>query len=488
MNKSTQNKNTKKSKAFVFDILKLGSGTTLSQLILILAMPVISRLYPIHEFGTAALFISLIAIISPISGLRYEMAILLPKDENEGIQLLYIHGFLTLTIGTVAGCLIGSNSHLLSSLLNAPSLEKYLWLTGPGIILLGFANGFNIWTTRKIRYLNLAKAKVFSSALTVIIQIISGLLGVLAAASLILGNLFGKLLENIALCKTTIKDFKRYKITETRLSQYKKILKRYKKFPLFNTWSTLLNTLSWMTPAFLLSHFFTLEIVGFYAAGDRVIRTPMNVIGRAISQVFFQRGAEDFRDGNLGKLFLDTIQMLTRIGLLPTLALSLIGQDLFIVLLGEKWAEAGLYTQILSIWGFVWFISSPISTIMSIVEKQEKALIFNIVNLITRILSIWIGGIFENPRLALLLFAGSGIIAYGWLLIWTGQLSGVKWHQTIQALFKADIKLILSGAILIALIAIFVSSHLLVVVFVVLIITGYYGILYKKYGNMFFNR
>jgi lipopolysaccharide exporter len=478
----------KRNKSFVYDILKLGSGTTLSQLILIAAMPILSRLYPVSLFGTTALFISLITIISSISGFRYEMAILLPKENNEGFHLFTIASIFTLVVGALVGAVIGFNRFLISDILNDPSLIKYLWLAGPGIIFFGMANVFNIWITRRTKYLLLAKAKALSSSLSIVIQIISGLLGLISAGSLIVGNLFGKFLENLLLFKTTIKDIQIYRKTKIDFAVYKKALLRFKKFPLFNTWSTLLNTLSWMMPAFLLSHFFSLQIVGFYAVGDRVIRTPMNVIGRAISQVFFQRGAESFRDGNLGELFLNTIQMLTRIGLLPTMALSLIGRDLFIIILGAKWAEAGFYTQILALWGFVWFISSPISTIMSIVEKQEKALIFNIVNLLTRILSLCVGGFFNSPRFALLLYAGSGIIVYGWLLLWAGQLSGVKWYKTIRAILLAELKLVLPAGILIALVALFIQSHLLVVILVTLIIASYYGLLYKKYGYILFNR
>ena len=42
----------------------------------------------------------------------------------------------------------------------------------------------------------------------------------------------------------------------------------------------------------MLSAFFSPVIVGYYALGNAVVRLPMNIIGGAIAQVFYQRASE----------------------------------------------------------------------------------------------------------------------------------------------------------------------------------------------------
>jgi O-antigen/teichoic acid export membrane protein len=190
-------------------------------------------------------------------------------------------------------------------------------------------------------------------------------------------------------------------------------IKRHRKFPMYSTWSALLNTASWQLPAFLLFRFFSSTVVGYYALGFRVLQMPMDLIGSAIAQVFFQRASEARVHGTLAALVENTLRRLVMIGLFPMLMLTIVGRDLFAVVFGANWAEAGVYTQILSVWAFVWFVSSPISALFSVLEKQELDMLLNVVNFAGRLLALGIGGALHNPRIAMVLFACSGLVTYG---------------------------------------------------------------------------
>lgn len=71
-----------KSNTSLKHITMIAGGTTLAQLVNILATPVISRIYSPEDFGVAAVFMSVVSILSVISALRYELAIPLPKTER----------------------------------------------------------------------------------------------------------------------------------------------------------------------------------------------------------------------------------------------------------------------------------------------------------------------------------------------------------------------------------------------------------------------
>ena len=101
----------------------------------------------------------------------------------------------------------------------------------------------------------------------------------------------------------------------------------------------------------------------------------MNMVGGAVAQVFFQKASEAHnRTGNLSKVVEEVFNRLVSLGIFPILLLTLIGEDLFIVAFGERWAEAGVYMQILGLWIFFQFISSPISTLFAVLEKQNYGL------------------------------------------------------------------------------------------------------------------
>ena len=428
----TQNMNAKK---FFGDTLKLGSGTAFGQVVTVASAPILARIYSTEDFGSLGIFNAFVLTLAVISGLRYEQAILLPRKNRDGYDLLILNVLISLLSSLLVGIVLWFFRHDLSVWLSDPVLPSIMWLVAIGILLFGTYNGLNYWNTRLERYSVLGTAKVANNSLAAIFQFISGVIYA-APTTLIGGFMFGKLVENGILFRTIYKkDGLHPPSSKHRMLA---LAKRYEKFPKFNTWSALVNTLSWQSPAFLLGGFFSLDVVGFYTLGERVVRMPMTIIGRAIAQVFFQKGTHALREQVLDKIFRQTLRMLSRIGLIPSIVLALAGKEIFTVILGSKWTEAGIYVQILSVWAFIWFVSSPLSTIIAIKERQETGLYLNLLILITRIASLVIGGLLNSPYIALILFSVTGIFTYGWLLIWTGILCGVRFQDTLRELFAVD--------------------------------------------------
>ena len=75
------------SRQFHKNIFTLVSGSSVSQIISILFIPLLSRLYMPADFGLLAIFIALLNLFGSIINGRYEMAIFLPKSDNDAIQI-----------------------------------------------------------------------------------------------------------------------------------------------------------------------------------------------------------------------------------------------------------------------------------------------------------------------------------------------------------------------------------------------------------------
>ena len=78
-----------RSSSFATDVLKLVTGTTLAQVITVLAAPVLTHLYGPEAFGFLAIFTSITSIlgVNRLHG-AYELAIMLPKTDEEAANLL----------------------------------------------------------------------------------------------------------------------------------------------------------------------------------------------------------------------------------------------------------------------------------------------------------------------------------------------------------------------------------------------------------------
>ena len=60
----------------------IGSGTALAQGITAIAMPALTRLYAPEAFTDWAIFVSIAAIFSGVATMRFELAMVLPKDRK----------------------------------------------------------------------------------------------------------------------------------------------------------------------------------------------------------------------------------------------------------------------------------------------------------------------------------------------------------------------------------------------------------------------
>jgi O-antigen/teichoic acid export membrane protein len=163
----------------------------------------------------------------------------------------------------------------------------------------------------------------------------------------------------------------------------------------------------------------------------------------------------------------------------PLLLLVIVGKDIFLVVFGQAWGEAGLYAQILGIWAIFWFISSPLSTILSVHERLGLGFNLTILNLSTRLLSLIIGGVIGSVLVALSLFSATGALIYGlacFIFLKLADLSYAKTAKMISKCFLVSLVFLMP----IIIIKYFIESTLIVVISAGLLFLGYYIYFYHK--------
>ncbi len=472
-----------KKKSFAFDVLTLTGGATLAQILTILSIPVLTRLYQPENFGVWALYSSITSIISVIICMRYEYSIMLPESDEDAVNLLGV-SFLSIGVVTILTlAIIWFFKELIINILNSPQIGNYLWLVPPFILVNGAFLALNSWNSRTKLFKRLSLSRISSSLSTIATQIIIGILDKKSPTGLITGSLTGQSVATFILAGLIWRDDRNLIRKSLNWKKMYEVFKRYSKFPLVDSFSALMNSISWQLPAFLLAAFFSPTIVGFYSLGFRLIQMPMSLIGSSISQVFFQRASRASSQGTLPTLVENVFKILVIIGMFPILVLTIVGSDVFTVIFGNAWAEAGVYTQILGLWAFVWFISSPLDGIYLIAEEYDFGFYFNFINLATRFLSLIIGGLFGSARIALILFSISGIVVYGYLCLKMMSYSGVKISRALKIVFSNFMLFVPAGIILVAL-KIRETNPILLVVFSGVIIGIYYMYILKTDTNV----
>jgi lipopolysaccharide exporter len=398
---------------FATDVLRLASGTAIAQAISILATPIVTRLYGPEAFGVLALFIAITTVITTVSCLRYELAIPLSTSDEEGASLLALSIASVALITAISAPLLFILGGPLLALLRAPALASYIWLMPITILFGGAYLALNYWMTRRQRFGTLAGARVTKSTVNIGSQLAGGYAGYRGGMSLITANIMGITAATVLLAIRAWRQSGSLMRSGMKWQLILAAARRYRKFPIYSTWSALLNNLSWQLPALLLSYFYSTEVAGYYALSASLLGIPMNLIGNSVAQVFYQSAAAATSAEELRHVVESAFRQIVRLAMLPLLLIGLVGRDLFQIAFGSQWTEAGVYSQILSAWIFFWFISSPLSTLLSVMEEQEFDLKMNVVLVTSRFAALSIGGYLGSARLSITLFSVFGVLVYG---------------------------------------------------------------------------
>lgn len=370
---------------FAKNVLKHFSGTAISNLITIIALPILTRFYSPDDFGLFQLLLSTILTFSVISSLKLELAVVIPKDKvvsDNVFKLALIVLFLTTAIFSVALFFFGK---AVLTLMNAEKLTPYIGFLSLGIFANGLLQLFQYIPIRAKEYIFLSKAKIAQASFTQASAITAGLLGA-NFLGLFISMVAGILLNVLIIFKDNtylIKGFSKKRLIA--------ILRRYKKFPFINTPMTFLNTLSNELPVFMFTYYFGPEIVGFYMAANRLAKRPITIFGQSLSQVYFQSASEAYHKGSkeLLKIYKKTVFRMAVLIAVPLLVIIFFGPDLVTLILGEKWSESGFYMQILTFWFFFQLLNSTVGTTFLIIDKQEIGFYLISISLVVRFLAMY---------------------------------------------------------------------------------------------------
>ncbi|WP_298665218.1 oligosaccharide flippase family protein [uncultured Methanofollis sp.] len=411
--------------SFVTNVLKLISGSIVAQAVGILLIPIISRLYTPDDFGVFQVFLSIAGILAIISCFSYQLAIMLPKEDRDAANLAALSTVLVVATSTVSGAVLIIFAESIAATLSFPALAGYIGL----IPILVFLNGLffilNYWLSRREKFGTVAGGRVANSLVNKGVQIGAGI-GVASPLGLIAGAVTGYLSANLIMLFEVRKDLALF--SSVTLTRVKALAFRYRKFPIFTSWSTAANEISRQISPIFLAFFFTPTVVGLYSLAYQVVSLPLSLVGTAVSQVFFQKVSEVRKQtGNIGPIVEEVHRRLVTISIFPMLLLLIIGEELFVFFLGAQWYDAGFYVKLLVPWLFFMFVSSPLTAIFNVLEKQGAGLAFELVLLASRAVTLTIGGMSGDPVIAILLFSLTGALFSAFMNIWLLKLAGLDY-------------------------------------------------------------
>jgi len=407
-----------RKKPFLTNTFKLVAGAGIGQAISLAIAPLLTRIYSPAEFGLYTFFISIAGGFGLVATLRYEMAIILQKRSDEGINMASI----SMTITFLISCILLAGIALLSlfypEFAGEGELRQMIYLLPLLVLLIGAGNIFQHWFNRQGKYSILATGKVINSLGNNGGMLVLGVLG-MGVWGLVDGFIFGSGLFVLFFLLIFIY-YDHHVLKDIRLFSFPILLRRHRDLPLANSPQVVLEMLQNYGIIYLAKIFFDASVVGWYALSMRIMQAPLLLIGSSISQVLYKDAAEQYKvTGQIRDMVWKTLKIAMLVGLPFLLVLLVAGPWLFALVFGDAWKESGIYVQILAPWMFFDFIRYTIAQIPLIVKRTKTMFYISIVGNVLMVFSMCAGGLYFHNVMTgfILLSASMSIYAIG-VIVW----------------------------------------------------------------------
>tara|TARA_Y100000591_G_C21852320_1_gene712509 strand:+ start:5385 stop:6851 length:1467 start_codon:yes stop_codon:yes gene_type:complete len=464
--------------SFLSNVIKLGIAPIISQSLSFFLMPVISRLYTPTYFGYFNIYSSFTDPLSSIANLGYHQAILIPKSDKKAITIFYLSLISLIIFSLMISVLITIIPINQTTFFDYQKYGYIITLAPFSILLQGLNMSFLGLNQRLESYTEISISRISNPLINKVFVVIAGLVGFASTKSLIIGLLLGLLSSVIIQGSSSIYFILKY---PKKIFTFQKIIdvaKDYKKFPLFVMSTDLLYRLGNSITVFLIAYIFSAEVSGHYGMSVMMAGIPSALIGSAISEVFYQKTAKIKIKGDAKTASENLLLILIKLSMLPFMILAVFSKDLFIVLLGESWTQAGIITSILSFQMFISFVMAPILQLSKVYDKQEYLLFSQILMLITSFFSIIIGSFFGGLKLTFLFFSiSNGLVIFFFGLL-TLRLIDISSATVVKIILKNLIKCVPFLILAILLRSYFLNSNLILVLISISILIGYFVYLY----------
>lgn len=344
------------------------TGTVIAQVFSVLISPILTRIYTPEEMGDLNIYLRAVGFLSAVATARYELSLPLPKKEEHAYLLYRLS--IRISIYVLLGSCFLFFVYFLFTKFDVKTVNLAVFTLISSVFLVLINLGTN-WAIRKKQFKKISTSRMLNSISSNLLRWLFGVLG-MGSFGLLIASLVGYVLSSLTFFKEWCKIDKVNRSFRSD-GKTKVLMNTYREFPAINLPHVMVDLGKDLLLAFFMVFFFSKDVFGWYSHSYAILQMPISIIGISIGQVFFNRAAEIVNNsGSTLGLLKKTIGVLFAISIIPFTVLFFFGTPMFSFVFGKEWAQAGHFSEIMSIWFFMNFLNSVISTLPTILHRQKQ--------------------------------------------------------------------------------------------------------------------
>lgn len=351
--------------------LVLLTGTTAAQLLPVVTAPVIARHYETAEFGVFGIYIAASAICTTVANLKYDNVILATRSRSLTQAVLG----LSLVVNLVIGALIAAGvagAAAVGLVAASPVIGDLFVFLPLSLLLAGGLQALSNVALQRELFSAVARSRITAATVTAGASLACALLHP-TARGLIVATLAGQLLGATLLAWLCLQSGAPRPAWRPR--QWGAVARRHWRFALFTSPADLLNASASNLPALFLGALFGTTATGAYVLTQRLLGTPLMLIGSAFADLYRQRIGQRVADGRpYWDASLRMLAVLAAIGLAVLAGVLLIGRNAAVAFLGDHWHLVGDFAVIMVSVYVTRFIVSPLTFAFYLTRRHVEDL------------------------------------------------------------------------------------------------------------------
>lgn len=428
---------------FLKSISVLIGGTAFAHAITVLALPFITRLYSPEDFSRLAVYSSLLGIFAVVACLRYEVAIPLPKNEEDAERLLIVSVLSSISFSLILAILLFVFSSNVEKLLGSGYFSQITWILPLGVLVASLYSAFKFWSTRTKDFKTIAQTKIQQSTSSTIAQLVLGWFGY-TGVGLLIGQFFysGAGVFSLIRKKTKIQKFSFKKTKNTIID--------YIHYPKYSVGEALFNTAGVHLPILIIAAVAAPKEAGYLLLASKIMIIPMVLIGASISQVYYAHANDAKQEDRLADFTYQCMYKLALLGIAPLLFIGILAPTVFPLVFGSEWMRSGTLVAWMTPWFIIQFIVSPVSMALHVNNNQQLAVLVQFAGLVLKVVLVWL--VFKTEKdLISEVYAISGFLFY--LLYMLVLVKTLKLKRIIRIFYDKKVIFASAFSIILALIS-----------------------------------
>lgn len=371
------------------NVVKISGGTIVGQVISVVTLPIITRIYGANIMGIWATILSVAMILQSISDLGMTSSLML-EEEDKVITCYTVITSISFMMSIAASIVIFPFFVLTRGYSPIESIV-YTVLAITYAFTVKQVNTSYTLLNRKKQYNVLMKNPIVNYSSVALFSILFWMLGMKAYGyylAVIIGQLFTLVNMRRVLPKVFL-DFKK----EDYLEQFRK----YKDLFMYQTPNNLMLQMRDQLPNLLIGSFFGDTMLGYYSVSVRILNMPVTFIGQAVGKVFYQTISESNRKGERIQGFVQrNFSRAIFLCAFPVVCLFAGGDIVAVMFFGAEYMLAGQMLRIVVFKTVLTFISTCMQGLEIVLRKQRYALITTCLQMIASSLAVVIGALLTN--------------------------------------------------------------------------------------------